>query len=323
MNNITVNNENENFFSSRGMLYIPELHKLFPRPQNVNSRQTWYEWRNNKVDEYKNDEQRKEISKILKEKGISNINGDLIMVNRGVGPTEKPNPNPAPNDPAPRIIKYANLEDSTTFDYNKCFNSDIVPNKKLSNKLWHIRWDREFWDPVYIRQLEDIQERYNQDKKNGTLSKIENLSLRIAAYLDEIHLKTGKNFIDAGVPCNLCFMISRYINKGELDTDIEWINDMTLNQMNSFDNLYIVYLMYNVFTFKSKPHVMMYKGKQVEGKERWQICKGRCRYSPKNYRTTCRLPRFTFDKNTGTIILQRLCSDIRQPNTKAIQDIYL
>ena len=57
--------------------------------------------------------------------------------------------------------------------------------------------------------------------------------------------------------------------------------------------------MFNVFTFKSKPHTMMYKNKQVEGKEKWQICKGRCRYSLKNYRTTCRLPRYKIDKNTG------------------------
>lgn len=315
--------ENENFFSTRDRLYIPELRKFFSRPQEVNSRQTWNVYRKKEVEKYKNNERAKEIRQILKKKGISNINGDLIMVDHGVGPTENPRPNnPQTDIIKPQKIRYANLEDATIFDYKKCFETDIIYNKKLSYKLWHLRWDRDLWDPHYIDQYEDLHEIYEQDKEDGTLTKIEELFLKVSTYIDIINLKTGKNFIDAGVPCNLSLMISRYIYKGELDTDIEWINNMTLNQMNSFDNLYIVYLMFNVFTFKSKPHTMMYKNKQVEGKEKWQICKGRCRYSLKNYRTTCRLPRYKIDKNTGCIILQRLCSDINHQNTTEEQNTY-
>lgn len=240
------------------------------------------------------------ITKLLKEKGISCISGNLMKATGKTGPTQVINENESTDVPEVYEHKSYNLEDIIEVDYNELFNTECDKDKKFRKRLFEIKFDRYLIDPEKRDKYNNFASLYENDKNNGNLELINECFLKISEYANRKELKKDENYIDGGVICNLGIIISEYIKTGILNTDIDRFKHYSEKNLNEEYNTYIIFLLLSVFTCKYRRFQMLVDG--VVERKKWYINLLRRRYSNRHTRTTCVIPRFISDTE-GNIML--------------------
>ena len=229
--------------------------------------------------------------KKLMEYGASKLSGLNIKHAKGGGSTKRPN-NKSKNrkkreafEPPPY-----NLEDIHKFNYNEMLLCD---EDKKFNKIYRIKFDHEFYNYAQIKMYKDIEKRYNEDIKNGNIDIINSFARKLSTYIRKNKLSINEdnhNYVEGSVICNIALMISKYMNTGLFDTDVKWICKLNVKNLNEFDNIYILFLLLQIFSCKYK-----YKKLYINDKcyrDWWAINLIRRRDKNEDTRTLGILPKF-------------------------------
>ena len=229
--------------------------------------------------------------KKLMEYGASKLSGLNIKHAKGGGSTKRPKNKSKNNkkretfDPPPY-----NLEDIHKFNYNEMLLCD---EDKKFNKIYRIKFDHEFYNYAQIKMYRDIEKRYNEDLKNGNIDIINSFARKLSTYIRKNKLSINEdnhNYVEGSVICNIALMISKYMNTGSFDTDVKWICKLTVKDLNDFDNIYILFLLLQIFSCKYK-----YKKLYINDKcyrDWWAINLIRRRDKNEDTRTLGILPKF-------------------------------
>ena len=231
------------------------------------------------------------IIKKLMEYGASKLSGLNIKHTTGGGSTKRQK-NKSKNrkkretfEPPPY-----NLEDIHKFNYNEMILCD---EDKKFNKIYRIKFDHEFYNYAQIKMYKDIEKRYNEDLKNGNIDIINSFARKLSTYIRKNKLSINEdnhNYVEGSVICNIALMISKYMNTGSFDTDVKWICKLTVKDLNDFDNIYILFLLLQIFSCKYK-----YKKLYINDKcyrDWWAINLIRRRDKNEDTRTLGILPKF-------------------------------
>lgn len=237
--------------------------------------------------------------KKLMEYGASKLSGLNIKHAKGGGSTKRPN-NKSKNrkkreafEPPPY-----NLEDIHKFNYNEMLLCD---EDKKFNKIYRIKFDHEFYNYAQIKMYKDIEKRYNEDLKNGNIDIINSFARKLSTYIRKNKLSINEdnhNYVEGSVICNIALMISKYMNTGLFDTDVKWICKLNVKDLNEFDNIYILFLLLQIFSCKYK-----YKKLYINDKcyrDWWAINLIRRRDKNEDTRTLGILPKFIKTANGMT-----------------------
>ena len=261
--------------------YFAKKYKKY----NITSRSQWFKWKTN-------------IEKGEVYNLIDNSEKDHISKTKGNGSSDV-TPNKRPE--YERIIKEQprfDLEDLHKFDYNILF--DYQQNKKF-NRLYTLTFNHDFFNDRQNEKYNEYVEIYEEDLENGNLEKINNICQRISTYIYRNDI-TNNKYIGGSVICNIALIISHYIKTGEKKTNIEFICEMSIDEMNETYNSYMLFLLSQIFTAKYKYVTQYINGEKI--KENWRINHLRHRMSDKDMKTKGICPVYTMLSN-GDINYQK------------------
>jgi hypothetical protein len=179
------------------------------------------------------------------------------------------------------------IEGLFDFKYDDMFNSP--PNKKF-NKLNHIVFNHDY----YYEEDKELYKRYvkiyDEWKSNGNLEKVNDFVQRLSSYVWKNKLNT-ENKVGGGVICAIAIMISNYIRTGKLNTNLEEINKLNIDELNTEMNKFCLFLLCQVITTKHHWVELYSNGRSVKDKP-FVICYMRHRVTLRDYKSKNIIPSF-------------------------------
>lgn len=186
------------------------------------------------------------------------------------------------------------IEELFNFDYNDMFNS--VPNKKFDN-LNNIIFNHDYYSKEDKKLYERYVNIYDEWKSNGNLEKVNDFVQRLSSYIWKNKLNT-ENKVGGGVICAIAIMISDYIRTGTLNTNLEEINKLDIDELNTEMNKFCLFLLCQVIT--TKHHYVNLHVNGISVKKLFIICYMRHRVTLKDYKSKNILPSF-YKEEDGSI----------------------
>lgn len=183
------------------------------------------------------------------------------------------------------------IEELFDFKYDDMFNSQ--PNKKF-NKLNHIIFNHDYY---YQNDKETYQryiQLYDEWKSNGNLEKMNDFVQRLSSYIWKNKLNT-ENKVGGGVICAIAIMISNYLRTGTLNTNIDEINKLGIDELNTEMNKFCLFLLCQVITTKHHWVNLHINGYSV--KDWYIICYMRHRVTMRDYKSKNIIPSFYKDED--------------------------
>ena len=276
------------FFQKQEKIYCPENKKYYTNP-GLKSREQWYEWR-------KHIEKGATYNMTIEDEGAKNMK-------RGKPSGSSGEPN---NDNKDKKGKYKkdfvpprfDIEDLFPFNYEDMFNSK--PNTKW-DKIYKLNFNHEYYKPDQIDLYDYFIDLYHDWKEDGRLDKLNIISQKLSTYISKNHINS-KNFVDGSIICNIGLIVSNWIKTGQINIDIEYYNQMTIEELNEETNRFCLFILCQLFTT-----FPWYKHKYINGKPNknwWVINLVRHRETDKDFKSKGVLPQLLKnDDNTTSFIL--------------------
>lgn len=171
------------------------------------------------------------------------------------------------------------IENLFKFNYNDMLN--CKPDTKF-NKVKSLVFNHEYYNDEQNEEYQTFIEMYN-NLSNKELNFINDVYQRLSTYI-KLNDIDNTIFVDGSIICNIALMISKYLKTGEIDTSMNYFNQMSNNDCNlSIENKFHLFLIRQCFTTKNHYYKQYISDCFI--KDWWAICHIRRRHSDRDMRS--------------------------------------